>query len=112
MSDTPQGFEAMKGRLDEIVDEVSAEGISLDEALALYEEAVKLGLSACDVSEADILVAEDEPQDGTPEVAAEGRPAQDAPLPQDADDAGEGGRPAVAAPASQAPSGPAENGQA
>lgn len=112
MSDTPQGFEAMKARLDEIVDEVSAEGISLDEALALYEEAVKLGLSACDVSEADILVAEDEPQGGTPEVAAEGRPAQDAPLPQDADDAGEGGRPAVAAPTSQAPSGPAEDGQA
>lgn len=61
MSDTPQGFEAMKARLDEIVDEVSAEGVSLDEALALYEEAVKLGLSACDVSEADILVVEDEP---------------------------------------------------
>ena len=34
MSDAPQGFDAMKSRLDEIVDEVSAEGISLDEALA------------------------------------------------------------------------------
>lgn len=60
MSDAPQGFDAMKSRLDEIVDEVSAEGISLDEALALYEEAVKLGLSACDVSEADILAGEQE----------------------------------------------------
>lgn len=58
MSDESQNFEAMKSRLDEIVEEVSAEGISLDEALALYEEAVKLGLAACDVSEADILVNE------------------------------------------------------
>ena len=59
MSDMSQDFEAMKSRLDEIADEVSAEGISLDEALALYEEAVKLGLAACDVSEADILVPEE-----------------------------------------------------
>lgn len=60
MSDAPQGFDAMKSRLDEIVDEVSAEGISLDEALALYEEAVRLGLAACDVSEADVLAGEQE----------------------------------------------------
>lgn len=66
MSDMPQDFEAMKTRLDEIADEVSVEGISLDEALALYEEAVKLGLAACDASEADILVPEE-----AEEVAAE-----------------------------------------
>lgn len=76
MSDMPQDFEAMKSRLDEIADEVSAEGISLDDALALYEEAVKLGLAACDVSEADILVPEEpeEPQEGAEvaEIVAEG----------------------------------------
>ncbi len=48
------GFEAVRARLDQIVDEVNAEGISLDEALSLYEEAVKLGLSACDLSESDV----------------------------------------------------------
>lgn len=64
MNDAPQDFTAMKTRLDEIAEEVSAEGISLDEALALYEEAVKLGLAACDVSEADILVPEDAPEEG------------------------------------------------
>ena len=37
-------FEDVHERLSEIVDEVSAEGISLDDALKLYEEAVKLGL--------------------------------------------------------------------
>lgn len=47
-------FDDIRTRLDQIVDEVSEEGISLDEALALYEEAVKLGLSACDLSEQDV----------------------------------------------------------
>ena len=47
-------FDAVHERLHEIVDEVSAEDISLDDALKLYEEAVKLGLSACDLSEQDV----------------------------------------------------------
>lgn len=47
-------FEDVHERLSEIVDEVSAEDISLDDALKLYEEAVKLGLSACDLSEQDL----------------------------------------------------------
>lgn len=47
-------FEDVHERLSEIVDEVSDEGISLDDALKLYEEAVKLGLSACDLSEQDL----------------------------------------------------------
>ncbi len=51
-------FASVKARLDEIVDEISQEGVSLDDALALYEEAVKLGLAACDLSEADILPPE------------------------------------------------------
>ena len=54
-------FEQLRNRLDEIVDEVNAEGISLDEALALYEEAVKLGLSACDLSEKDALAVFEQP---------------------------------------------------
>lgn len=47
-------FDDVRNRLEEIVDAVSDEGISLDDALALYEEAVKLGLSACDLSERDV----------------------------------------------------------
>lgn len=52
MSDSnAASYNQVRDRLDEIVEAVSAPGISLDEALALYEEAVKLGLSACDLSE-------------------------------------------------------------
>ena len=47
-------FAEVRDRLDEIVDAVNAEDISLDDALALYEEAVSLGLSACDLSERDV----------------------------------------------------------
>ena len=48
MSDSnAASYDQVRDRLDEIVEAVSAPGISLDEALALYEEAVKLGLSAC-----------------------------------------------------------------
>lgn len=69
-------FEDVHERLSEIVDEVSAEDISLDDALKLYEEAVKLGLSACDLSEQDLdafLATEEET------TAEEGR-AQALPL--------------------------------
>ena len=55
-SDKPR-FDQVKERLDQIVDEVRAEGVSLDDALALYEEAVKLGLEALDLSEVDVLIA-------------------------------------------------------
>ncbi|MBQ9955885.1 MAG: exodeoxyribonuclease VII small subunit [Eggerthellaceae bacterium] len=47
-------FDAVRARLDEIVEAVASDDISLDDALVLYEEAVKLGLSACDLSEADV----------------------------------------------------------
>ena len=61
------GFSAVQERLNQIVDEVSAEDISLDDALKLYEEAVKLGLSACDLSEQDIEahLAAEEARDGS-----------------------------------------------
>lgn len=70
MERNTQSFEDVRGRLEQIVDEVNAEGISLDDALELYEEAVKLGLSACELSESDLLP--EEPQaDGaaSPQVA-------------------------------------------
>ena len=64
-------FEGVHERLSQIVDEVSAEDISLDDALKLYEEAVKLGLSACDLSEQDIEAHL---------AAAEGASGADAPV--------------------------------
>jgi len=64
-------FDQLRSRLDEIVDEVNAEGISLDEALALYEEAVKLGLSACDLSEKDALSVLDSSEEAQEASAAQ-----------------------------------------
>ncbi len=55
-------FDEAKARLDEIADAVEDPAISLDDALALYEEAVKIGLHACEVSEQDALAADEEPQ--------------------------------------------------
>lgn len=42
---------AVRERLDQIVQEVSDEDISLDAALDLYEEAVKLGTKATELLE-------------------------------------------------------------
>ncbi len=53
-------FDTMKARLDEIADEVNADGISLDDALALYEEAVALGLRASDLLEEGSALSETE----------------------------------------------------
>lgn len=74
----PSGFGQVHERLTQIVDEVSAEDISLDDALKLYEEAVKLGLSACDLSEQDIeahLAAEGDGAEGA--EVADGAAASD-----------------------------------
>lgn len=60
MPDEATSFSSVKARLDEIAEEVSREGISLDDALALYEEAVKLGLAACDLSESDLVAASEQ----------------------------------------------------
>ena len=51
--ETYTSFDEVRNRLDAIVEAVNAEGVSLDDALKLYEEAVKLGLQACDMSEED-----------------------------------------------------------
>lgn len=55
-------FEAVKARLEEIANTVDDENLSLDEALDLYEEAVKLGLQASDLLETGIVIEEAEAQ--------------------------------------------------
>lgn len=47
-------FEDVKARLDQIVDAVGDDSLPLDDALALYEEAVGLGLRASDLLEEGI----------------------------------------------------------
>lgn len=47
-------FESVKERLDQIVEAVSDEDISLDDALKLYEEAVQLGLTASSLLEENL----------------------------------------------------------
>lgn len=49
-----ESFEEVKNRLDEIVEAVSDESISLDDALKLYEEAVELGLVASSLLEENL----------------------------------------------------------
>lgn len=49
-----ESFDRVKGRLDEIVEAVSDENISLDDALKLYEEAVQLGLAASSLLEENL----------------------------------------------------------
>lgn len=56
-------FETVKMRLEEIARAVDADDISLDAALDLYEEAVKLGLEASSLLEVGIEApAEPEPE--------------------------------------------------
>lgn len=72
-------FDDVRNRLDEIVEAVNAPGISLDEALSLYEEAVKLGLSACDLSEegAEELIAKEEAENESAQAGAEDAAVQE-----------------------------------
>lgn len=49
-------FESVKTRLDEIVEAVGSDDMPLDDALALYEEAVTLGLRASDLLEENIAM--------------------------------------------------------
>ena len=57
-NDHLQDFEAIKTRLEEILEAVSDESIPLDDALDLYEEAVELGMRVSDVLEDGIEVDE------------------------------------------------------
>ena len=89
MSDSnAASYDQVRDRLDEIVEAVSAPGISLDEALALYEEAVKLGLSACDLSEegAEELLE----QDAANLTTEQANPANQAEAPDNQDSPAEG----------------------
>ena len=53
-------YEQVNDRLKEIVDLVSDEGIALDDALDLFEEAVKLGVQASSLLEEDIAARNNE----------------------------------------------------
>ena len=66
----PADFEAVKIRLEEIARTIDDESLSLDEALDLYEEAVKLGLQASDLLETGIVVSE-EPAETSDDTSAE-----------------------------------------
>ena len=73
MSEAYSSYEDVSARLNQIVDAVNAEGVTLDEALALYEEAVKLGLRACDLSEEGaeaLLAAQEEQESRAPQAAS------------------------------------------
>lgn len=77
-------FAAVKERLEEIARAVDDENLPLDDALDLYEEAVKLGLKASSLLEVGIVVEEEaDPAaeaaagptaDPTAEPAADGSP--------------------------------------
>ena len=54
MAENYESYSQVKDRLDLIVDKVGDENISLDEALDLYDEAVKLAMRASDLIEIDI----------------------------------------------------------
>ena len=73
--DNKQGFDALKGRLDEIVKTVSDENLSLDQALDLYEEAVGIGLSVSRLMEEGL--AERAAAEEAAQTAGEGRPGQE-----------------------------------
>lgn len=70
-NETDITFESVKERLDEIVDAVNDESISLDDALDLYEEAVKLGMQASTLLEEGIAQqdAESETSEDDGEIA-------------------------------------------
>lgn len=71
-------FEAVKTRLDEIVDAVSDDELALDDALALYEEAVGLGLRASDLLEENIETQQSvEEADGELDEPSGDAPAQE-----------------------------------
>lgn len=53
MSQEYQSYSEVKARLDEIVSAVDSEDLPLDDALALYEEAVKLGMRTVSLIEED-----------------------------------------------------------
>lgn len=61
-------YDQVKQRLDQIFEDVKSEDMPLDDALALYEEAVKLGLRASELIEDDTLKANQSASDETEET--------------------------------------------
>ncbi|MDO5335502.1 MAG: exodeoxyribonuclease VII small subunit [Coriobacteriia bacterium] len=55
MTEEAQTFEGIKARLDEIVEAVGDDSLSLDSALDLYEEAIALGARATSLLEQGVL---------------------------------------------------------
>ena len=78
-SKTYDTFEELNTRLKEIVEAVGDESLPLDDALALYEEAVTLGLRASDLLEANIQAHEaqeaSDAEEGLADVTAQGEAA-------------------------------------
>ena len=59
-------LKAVKARLDEIAEAVNDDSLPLDDALALYEEAVKLGMKASEIMEDDLVAPAPDEQDAPP----------------------------------------------
>ena len=76
MAQNYENYSQVKDRLDSIVDKVTDENISLDEALDLYDEAVKLAMRASDLIEIDT----DDGIDGVDDDSAESEPGAKAEL--------------------------------
>ncbi len=64
-------FSAIKERLDLIVDQVSADDMPLEQALSLYEEAVKLGVRVSALIEDNQGDENDASQGSTDQTASE-----------------------------------------
>lgn len=60
-ADSYENFAQIKERLDEIVDKVSDDDLPLEQALSLYEEAVRLGARASELIEQAGIDEEDAP---------------------------------------------------
>lgn len=67
MEDNTSTFEGLRTRLGEIVELVDDPATSLDDALTLYEEAIKLGIAACDLSEVGIIEEAESAPDADPD---------------------------------------------
>lgn len=64
-----RGFTEIRDRLTAIDGQVREEGVTLDEALALYDEAVKLGMQATDLLE-QLTSIDDDAVAGDPSLAS------------------------------------------
>lgn len=82
-ADTYGSFEEVNDRLNQIVAAVADENLPLDEALALYEEAVNLGLRGSDLLEENIQAYDEGHGDKAAEEGAENQTDSSASDPAD-----------------------------